>query len=120
MLCFEWIPDSLKTTLGDLILQAQQYLINSQNADGSWGGDIGLTGTIEETALTVSALTNNRGAESMCELGMKWLQQQKKPLQSAPIGLYFASLWYDEKLYPQVMYMEALMRVKTSISERKN
>jgi hypothetical protein len=35
----------------------------------------------------------------------------------APIGLYFASLWYDEKLYPTTFYLEALARILELIVE---
>jgi squalene-hopene/tetraprenyl-beta-curcumene cyclase len=30
--------------------------------------------------------------------------------ETAPIGLYFAKLWYDEKLYPLVFTVAALER----------
>jgi len=107
---FEWIPDSLRVTLNNMISQAQDYLMKAQNADGSWGGDYGLPGTIEETALALSALANNLSARANCTQGLSWLQQQEMPLKASPIGLYFASLWYHEKLYPQVMYLEVLSR----------
>lgn len=112
MLCCESISNSLKNNLSSMVEKAQLYLLSAQNSDGSWGGDSGLSGTIEETSLAISALANNLEAKPQCELGLQWLEQQDIPLKAAPIGLYFASLWYSEKLYPQVMYMEALMRVK--------
>lgn len=104
------IPDIQRSVLSGMISRAQIYLINVQNADGSWGGDAGLPGTIEETALAVSALANSPDSRPYCIHGLMWLRQQEIPLKAAPIGLYFASLWYDEKLYPQVMYLEALTR----------
>jgi len=107
----EWVPALLTVQLNEMTGKAQTFLISVQNSDGSWGGDTGLIGTIEETALAVSALANKLEAKPQCELGMQWLEQQEIPLKAAPIGLYFASLWYSEKLYPQVMYLEALMRV---------
>jgi hypothetical protein len=41
----------------------------------------------------------------------KTLENCACALLSAPIGLYFASLWYDEKLYPTNFYLEALARM---------
>lgn len=110
MMNYGWIPESMKSTLSCFTVKAQDYLMKAQNADGSWGGDSGLPGTIEETSLAISALANNLSARANCKRGLSWLQQQEMPLKAAPIGLYFASLWYDEKLYPQVMYLQALIR----------
>jgi squalene cyclase len=112
MLNCEWIPASLKVLLKEMTGKAQTYLISAQNSNGSWGGDTCLSGTIEETSLAISALAKKFEAKPQCELGLQWMEQQKIPLKASPIGLYFASLWYSEKLYPQVMYLEAMMRVK--------
>lgn len=43
-----------------LILKAEQYLLPIQNSDGSWGGNRNVPGTIEETALAISALQKKR------------------------------------------------------------
>lgn len=94
-----------------LIDSGQTFLVNVQNKDGSWGGDKNITGTIEETALAVSALSDEKYS-SKCAAGLNWLDEyfQQNGLKSAPIGLYFASLWYDEKMYPLTSYLEALRR----------
>jgi squalene-hopene/tetraprenyl-beta-curcumene cyclase len=44
--------------------------------------------------------------------GFAWLENEaaNNGLRSSPIGLYFALLWYDEKLYPLIFYFEALRR----------
>jgi squalene-hopene/tetraprenyl-beta-curcumene cyclase len=49
----------------------------------------------------------------ICISGLKWLEIyiQENGYKSAPIGLYFASLWYDEKMYPVTSYLEALARM---------
>ena len=46
-------------------------------------------------------------------LGINWLEKEinRVGFKAAPIGLYFESLWYDEKLYPVTSYLEALARV---------
>ena len=38
--------------------------------------------------------------------------------KSAPIGLYFASLWYNEKMYPVTSYLEALSRAEEQLSAK--
>lgn len=94
-----------------LRIHAEQFLLAAQNEDGSWGGDKNISGTIEETALSVSALENIKNRQA-CDKGFEWLEIYTRinGLISAPIGLYFASLWYDEKMYPLTAYMEAVVR----------
>lgn len=95
----------------EMISRAEMYLLEVQNEDGSWGGAKDIPGTVEETSLATAALihTNNNKA---CEKGFAWLDRtfKKEGLPSAPIGLYFASLWYDEKLYPLTAYLEAISK----------
>jgi prenyltransferase beta subunit len=93
--------------LTQMVNKAQDYLLREQNSDGSWGGGKGVQGTIEETSLAVSALALFHKNE--CLSGIEWLGKQET-LYPAPIGLYFALLWYDEKLYPLIYYTEALRR----------
>jgi squalene cyclase len=108
----EWLPEEIKKQLGHLIEKGNRFLLTAQNKDGSWGGAKNIPGTIEETALAVSALAavENR---AVCFAGIDWLDSfyLKNGLQSAPIGLYFASLWYNEKLYPLTAYLEAVTRM---------
>lgn len=94
--------------LSGLVNKAQNYLLLQQNSDGSWGGKKDVTGTIEETSLAVSALAS--GYEEACLNGIAWVEKHGK-LTPAPIGLYFALLWYDEKMYPLIYYTEALRRI---------
>lgn len=93
--------------LGVMAAKAGDFLLSQQNDDGSWGGRIGIPGTIEETALAVSALSPDH--DEACTRGIEWLSSRKE-IKSSPIGLYFALLWYDEKLYPLIYYVEALRR----------
>jgi squalene-hopene/tetraprenyl-beta-curcumene cyclase len=104
------IRDDIRDLLVTMISYAQNYLISQQNTDGSWGGKKGTSGSIEETALAICALTDTN--KEACIKGFKWLssEQADKGLCSSPIGLYFAALWYDEKMYPLVYYIEALRR----------
>ena len=89
------------------------YLASVQNQDGSWGGAKDISGSIEETALSVTALAPN-GFQEECTSGLNWLAEKTKSdgIVASPIGLYFASLWYDEELYPLTAYLECLSAVK--------
>jgi squalene-hopene/tetraprenyl-beta-curcumene cyclase len=70
---------------------------------------MGAEATVEETALAVLALAPDTAA---AKRGCSWLVAQGAGglERSAPIGLYFALLWYDEQLYPLVWALEALGR----------
>jgi len=107
-----WLSEIFKQRLAKLVSNGKQYLISVQNKDGSWGGAKNIPGTMEETALAVSALASVESRE-VCDAGLTWLDNfyRQNGLKSAPIGLYFASLWYDEKLYPATAYLEALSRM---------
>jgi len=104
------LDDNMKKNIGRMVADAQDFLLKQQNKNGSWGGELNIQGTIEESSLAISALT---GKEQDALLnGFEWLENEYKSngLQSNPIGLYFAMLWYDEKMYPLVYYVEALRR----------
>jgi squalene cyclase len=107
---FESVKPDLKMEREGMISSAQQYILSQQNSDGSWGGVKNVSGTIEETSLAISALASSHYDE--CMKGFEWLKQQvqKNDLKPGPIGLYFAKLWYDEKMYPLTFYIEALRR----------
>lgn len=93
-----------------LIAKARFYLASQQNDDGSWGAAKGIPGSVEETALAVSALA---GTEPLkCMQGLQWIGRSydANGLMPKPIGLYFATLWYHEKMYPLIHSLEALRR----------
>lgn len=114
----EWISSAFRNQLENRVQKAQHFLVLAQNADGSWGGDLNLNGTIEETALAVSALSAKIDFKEQAQRGLQWIDLKSVPFEAAPIGLYFASLWYSEKMYPQVMALEAYVRMSNnSISE---
>ena len=72
--------------------RGKQFLYSIQRTDGSFG-------TIEDTALAVTALDDERGA--------RWLAG-RADFKPSPIGLYFETLWYSEKLYPLIFAASAL------------
>lgn len=92
----------------------------SRTASAHGTGD---RGTVEETALAIEALLGGWEAASgpsvegaivdaLCR-GLEWLVcrvERGEHRQAAPIGLYFAKLWYYEELYPLTFTVAALGR----------
>ena len=104
--------------------RAISWLVSVQNSDGGWGGAAGTPSSTEETALAVEALLPPLGdsrpplrketehAEA-CQRGLEWLLARIDSgtfQEPAPIGLYFAKLWYFERLYPIIFATSALAR----------
>ena len=92
------------------------WLLNAQNADGGWGGDRGIASSLEETGIALSALTR-AGTEddpafiAAVTRGGAWITaaaHDGEPLAAAPLGLYFAKLWYYEELYPLIFAIAGL------------
>ena len=101
---------------GRLANPGVDWLLNARNPDGGWGGAVGGPSSIEETALALEALAWNPSTDRIAVTevvrnAVEWLiarvesGEWKNP---APIGLYFARLWYYEKLYPQIFTLGAL------------
>lgn len=91
------------------------WLCQAQNADGGWGGD-GTHSSVEETALAVEALSGtpaDAARLAAARRGVQWLVEAveaDRHREASPIGLYFAKLWYYEKLYPSLFTLAALGR----------
>jgi squalene-hopene/tetraprenyl-beta-curcumene cyclase len=89
------------------------WLIAAQNDNGGWGGVRGVPSTTEETGLAVKALAGTRHVAAM-DRGTAWLIERVESgawREPAPIGFYFAKLWYYERLYPLIWTVGALGRV---------
>jgi squalene-hopene/tetraprenyl-beta-curcumene cyclase len=101
---------------GEAVGRALELLAATQNEDGGWGGSADVASTVEETALAVSALSNwPERMNQPLAAGVAYLVRRVEDgtwTQSAPIGLYFARLWYDERLYPVLWTVEALNRAR--------
>lgn len=100
-----------------VINNALTFLIRHQKSDGSWGGSVEAPSTIEETALAVSALCSTMDADTheAIDRGVRWLAERTKNgtvFPAAPIGLYFAKLWYHEVMYPVIWVLRALNHAK--------
>ena len=89
------------------------WLTKAQNADGGWGGTAGVESTIEETALATESLLENTRSREAALRGLDWLLDRVESgslHESAPIGFYFAKLWYFERLYPLAFTVCTLSR----------
>ena len=106
--------------------RAARWLIGAQGDDGGWGGAPGVPPSIEETAVAVAALAGLRRlprAASVADLdnavarGVQWLTEatgEGRRVETTPIGLYFAKLWYSEKLYPWTFGLAALATAESA------
>jgi squalene-hopene/tetraprenyl-beta-curcumene cyclase len=111
--------------------RAVLWLTKVQHAGGGWGAVVDPRATsepidqsaesaemicsVEETALAVEALlpfaSEGEHVASAVEQGISWLSEgvlTGRHYQPAPIGFYFAKLWYYERLYPQIFATRAL------------
>jgi squalene-hopene/tetraprenyl-beta-curcumene cyclase len=111
------LQSDLAAAAAELIQSGTIYLIRTQKSDGSWGGDAGAPASIEETAVATHALALQADphARTAARRGADWLIQATREgteFPASPIGLYFARLWYHEKLYPIVFTLQALRAVR--------
>jgi squalene-hopene/tetraprenyl-beta-curcumene cyclase len=115
---------------GELLLSGVEYLLSSRGQDGGWGGSTGVAPSIEETSLAVDALCAAWPAigqlkpaletptQQAIAAGAAWLIQRvagAADLPAEPIGLYFARLWYFERLYPLIFATAALSRARALV-----
>lgn len=105
--------------LTPLIQTGGRWLLDTQHASGGWGGGGGTTPTIEETALALGALAGGTPAsEAALQKAVTWLKETTQDGTVFPpssIGLYFASLWYHEKLYPMIFMAAALRQLESNL-----
>jgi len=98
------------------------WLVGVQKADGGFGGGPRSTASLEETALALEALCDCHVAglahpelEHAIGAAADWLvtaTDEGRRFRTRPIGLYFARLWYSERLYPLVYGVSALERAR--------
>ncbi|MFW6146296.1 MAG: squalene--hopene cyclase [Planctomycetota bacterium] len=98
-----------------MAVAGRDYMIRAAGAPGGWAADGKAKPTIEETAVAVDALmrTGLTPDDAPVTGGLNWLSRRilagglREP---SPIGLYFARLWYHERLYPVTLAVGALRR----------
>lgn len=102
-----------------LLESGRRWLLAAQNADGGWGGGAGAPSTIEETSLALIALASGAPTfDPAVRRGVQWLVLETdhgRVTRPAPIGLYFARLWYFETLYPLIFATAALRAAGTAV-----
>lgn len=112
----------LATQAADIIQRGADFLLAAQKADGSFGGDRSAPSSIEETSVAVHALTvQGLRTRASALRGVEWLLDATRGgthFPTAPIGLYFARLWYHERLYPVIWVLQALRSVRECASDR--
>ena len=102
---------------------AISWLMRAQNPDGGWGGMPRTPSSVEETGLALESLAaawkaglemeGENDLRNALHKGLDWLVHKTQGgtrFPPAPIGFYFARLWYHEKLYPVIFTLAALER----------
>lgn len=112
--------EALSAQATALIQNGLGYLRAAQKPDGSFGGDPASPASIEETAVALHALGLSDPLPSALRPSLDWLLTATRHgthFPSAPIGLYFAQLWYHERLYPVIWTLQALKSARQRLSE---
>lgn len=101
-----------------IVDRAVAWLVSAQNRDGGWGGAPSVRSTLEESGVAITGLAaadrSGRCGEvgrAAVDRGVKWLAAATNGgshFSASPLGLYFARLWYSERLYPLIFTAEAL------------
>jgi squalene-hopene/tetraprenyl-beta-curcumene cyclase len=123
------LADDCHRTARQMGQRAADWLLRSQHTDGSWGAATKATGSVEETALCLEGCTAWAGVSNEAQVafpssilrGTAWLVEKVESgswRAPAPIGFYFAKLWYFERLYPLIFTAGALERVESLLSRK--
>ena len=95
--------------------QVLRFLMDSQNSDGGWGGNKGVTSKVTLTAKAIGALSHFRpDTDEAIIRGIDYLYKRHEMgtlYNREPIGLYFSRLWYSEELYNLTYLISALRQL---------
>ncbi len=118
-----------------MVSRGVEWILRSEVAGGGFGGAPGLKATVEESALALETLARvlqsgcvalnltpalHSAAHRAVERTTRWLVGKVETGEfavPAPIGFYFAKLWYFESLYPQIWTVAALTAVRSLSTE---
>jgi squalene-hopene/tetraprenyl-beta-curcumene cyclase len=109
------LPEPWAGRTSSMVLRGRAWLLESQRSDGGWGGDIGAPPSIEETGAALQALARSAAPQTDGDVPRRaalWLSaatDEGRRAPAAPLGLYFARLWYFEELYPLVFALGGLI-----------
>jgi squalene-hopene/tetraprenyl-beta-curcumene cyclase len=91
------------------------FLLCTQNEDGGWGGNRGVTSKVTFTSRALAALAHFPDQyEAEQQRGWDYLYRRFRAgtlYDREPIGLYFSRLWYSEELYNVLFLLNALKRM---------
>lgn len=107
----------------DVAQHGINWLRQNQNPDGGWGGGARTPSSVEETALAVECLLEDPASHREAGRGLTWLLERIEDgswRTPAPIGFYFARLWYFERLYPLVFTVRALRQASRRLHRDKD
>ncbi len=110
------------TLASDEAQRGLRWLATSHYREGRWVGFAAEEGeasggakpSIEETALAVEALladSTDPAHREAADAGFRWLVEAVvagRHRETAPIGFYFAKLWYYERMYPLTFTVSTL------------
>ena len=129
LLAFEDFAADTFADLDRMLWRGGSFLAKTQREDGSWTAGASGDSSIEETALAVEALagllsrpeapTRFAPLRQHVARGARWLIERVESgdgFKPAPIGFYFAKLWYYEKLYPKIFAVAALSRAAAAFA----
>lgn len=116
------LPNERATALAN---KGIAFLLQAQNADGGWSGNIkekninrgASPSKVTITAKALAALSYHRDkaeVKAAIATGVEFLYQRWKEgrlYEREPIGLYFARLWYSEEMYNLCYLMVCLKRL---------
>lgn len=98
----------------DFCERAAEFLMSSRNEDFAWGGAGGVRSKHIITARAISALSNYKKFAETLDLSVSALLNFDES-ESEAVGLYFAKLWYSEKLYPYIHRLGALKSLRNAL-----
>jgi len=130
-----WQEPAGRGDLAECIRRGAEFLLACQGSDGGFGGAARIEPSIEETALALDALANLMSAigapsapltaiisperlKAAVVAATSWLITRTRggrDFPAAPIGLYFARLWYFERLYPLIFTVSALASARKAL-----